>query len=207
MFKTVVLAIDGPSSEPALPVVRELADRFLSNVVIVHVTEIVPGRGSMSIRPDERRVQERLRKLLAQLHSEGINATLELHSAVGGRAAKIISESAERHDADLIVVATRGHSRCSVCSQAVSPSACCTRRPARCSPYQRQPRTSSSKKSQPPRNPKPGLTDAHWLQRRPQCPRAQQDRRGLHGAAVTSRCPREPEAGLSKSRRPGRARR
>jgi nucleotide-binding universal stress UspA family protein len=110
MFKTVVLAMDGPGSEPALPVVRELADRFLSNVVIVHVAEIVPGRGSLSVRPDERRIQERLRKLLAQLHSEGINATLDLHSAVRGRAARIISESAERHDADLIVVATRGHS-------------------------------------------------------------------------------------------------
>ena len=110
MFNTMIFAIEGPGSEPALPAVRELSDRFLSKVVIVHVKELVHGRGALPLRADEKRVQQRLHELVATLQNEGIDASLELHSAVEGHAAKIIAEAAERHDADLIVVSPRGQS-------------------------------------------------------------------------------------------------
>jgi nucleotide-binding universal stress UspA family protein len=110
MFKTLVYAMDGTESEAALPTVRELADRFMSRIVIVHVREMVAGRAHLPYRADERKIEVRLHELVEQLRAEGIDASLEMHSVVGGRAARIISEVAEQQNADLIVVATRGHS-------------------------------------------------------------------------------------------------
>ncbi len=110
MFDTVIFAVDGPDSEAALPTAQELADRFLSRIVIVHVSELVTGRANLPYRGDEARIRARLHEIVDELRDAGVDATLEMHSVVGGRAAKIIADVAERHEAGLIVVAARGHS-------------------------------------------------------------------------------------------------
>jgi nucleotide-binding universal stress UspA family protein len=109
MFDTVVLAIDGEEAEAALPTVRELANRFMSRIVIVHVSEMVVGRTPLPHQPDEPAIQERLAELVEDLRAEGLDVSLELHSATIGRAARIIADTARLQNAGLIVVSSRGH--------------------------------------------------------------------------------------------------
>ena len=42
-METVIVALDGPESERALPAAQELATQFLSRIVIVHVNQLIPG--------------------------------------------------------------------------------------------------------------------------------------------------------------------
>ena len=49
---TIIVALDGPESERALPAAQELATQFMSRIVMVHVNQLVPGaRGSLVPTP------------------------------------------------------------------------------------------------------------------------------------------------------------
>lgn len=111
MLDTVILALDGAESQRAVPVARDLAERFLAKVVVVHVREYVAGgRGAgLPVRVDEADVQAGLRRTVEELRDEGIDIELDIVSAPADRAATAIATAARRHKAGIIVVATRGH--------------------------------------------------------------------------------------------------
>lgn len=111
MVDTVILALDGAESERAVPVARDLADRFLAKIVVVHVNEyVVGGRGAgCPVRVDESDVQQRLGRLVENMRLDGIDIELEVATAPADRAATVIADAARRHEAGMIVVATRGH--------------------------------------------------------------------------------------------------
>jgi nucleotide-binding universal stress UspA family protein len=111
MMNTVILALDGAESQRAVPVAKDLADRFRAKIVVVHVNEfVVGGRGAgCSVRVDESDVQRDLERLVEELRAGGIDIELEVATAPADRAARAIADSATRHKAGMIVVATRGH--------------------------------------------------------------------------------------------------
>jgi nucleotide-binding universal stress UspA family protein len=89
-MRTVILAMDGAVADRALPVVREMARRDASNVVIVHVGDAT----------------SEVEALVAALREEGIAADLEAHAGPSAGAADIVADVARRRDGRLIVVAT-----------------------------------------------------------------------------------------------------
>jgi nucleotide-binding universal stress UspA family protein len=110
VFKTIVLGLDGSdSSDRALQYATTLAKEQGSSVRIVHVVEIVAGRGGGLLHLDEDGIQAKIERQTRDLVDAGIDAELELHSAMAGGPAHVIAEAAERSNADLIVAGTRGH--------------------------------------------------------------------------------------------------
>lgn len=109
---TVIVALDGPESERALPAAEELATQFLSRIVVVHVNQLVPGArgGRFPLHADEDMRTARLHDVIADLRARGFEADLELSTSSLAHPAAIISRAAERHRAGTIVVAARHHS-------------------------------------------------------------------------------------------------
>jgi nucleotide-binding universal stress UspA family protein len=110
-METVIIALDGRESERALPAAQELAKQFLSRIVIVHVNQLVGGArgGRFPLHADEPERLARLREVIAELRAEGFDAELETSTTTLGHPAKIIAESAKRHNAGAIVLASRDH--------------------------------------------------------------------------------------------------
>ena len=110
-METVIIALDGRESERALPAAQELAKQFLSRIVIVHVNQLVGGArgGRFPLHADEPERLARLREVIAELRAEGFDAELETSTTTLGHPAKIIAESARRHNAGAIVLASRDH--------------------------------------------------------------------------------------------------
>jgi nucleotide-binding universal stress UspA family protein len=112
VFEALVLALDGSEgSQPAIPVATELATRYGSKLVIVHVDERIPAKGGVHpVRVDEEQIQRDLEQRAQQLSGQGIDASFQVVEVMLGGPAHAIEEVAERESADLIVVGRRGHS-------------------------------------------------------------------------------------------------
>lgn len=109
MFKTIVLGLDGSeSSDHALQHATMLAKEQDSHVKVVHVIEVVAGRGGGLRHLDEDELKLKIGQQTQGLVDAGIDAVLEYHSAMAGGPAHVIAEVAARSDADLIVTGTRG---------------------------------------------------------------------------------------------------
>jgi nucleotide-binding universal stress UspA family protein len=108
-METVIVALDGPESERALPTAQELATQFLARIVIVHVNQLIPGArgGRFPLHADEDERIARLHEVVADLRAQGFDADLELSTTSLGQPATIIARAAERHRAGRIVIAGR----------------------------------------------------------------------------------------------------
>jgi nucleotide-binding universal stress UspA family protein len=111
-METIIVALDGPQSERALPAAQELAKQFLSRIVIVHVNQLLSGArgGRFPLHADEDVRTARLHEVVAELRAQGFDADLELSTTSLGHPATIIARAAERHGAGTIVLAARNHS-------------------------------------------------------------------------------------------------
>jgi nucleotide-binding universal stress UspA family protein len=89
-MRTVILALDGAVADRALPVVREMARRDASSVVIVQFSDATSEAEA----------------LVGALRREGIDADLESHPGSTAGAAELVADVARRRDGRLIVVAT-----------------------------------------------------------------------------------------------------
>ena len=108
---TLFSALDGKESERALPAATELAKQSMARIVIVHVNQLIAAArgGRIPTHPDETKRQARLHEIVAQLKADGYDTELEIHTTALGHPANIITDAATRHNADAIVLATRGH--------------------------------------------------------------------------------------------------
>jgi nucleotide-binding universal stress UspA family protein len=111
MFKVIIWATDGSSgAEQALPYATGIAKADGARLVVVHVDEFGVGRGAgYSVNVDEAEVLAAIRKHVEDLKREGLNTTLQASRVSMGGAAHVIAEIADKEEADLIVVGTRGH--------------------------------------------------------------------------------------------------
>jgi nucleotide-binding universal stress UspA family protein len=111
MFGRILLAVDGsPQSEKAARLAAKLAAPAGSNVVVMHVIELVPtkmGPAELEGREDARQLVERYAK---QLADAGVSTTVDVSQALSGRVGRVLVNAASEFQAGLIVTGCRGRS-------------------------------------------------------------------------------------------------
>jgi len=110
MFKTILLAVDASQgAEKAAQLASKLAVAGGDEVVVVHVTEILPIRGGGTYELDMDRVSiDRAERYVKELEDSGVPARTDIRRAIAGHSAKVLVEAAEEHGAGLIVMGSRG---------------------------------------------------------------------------------------------------
>jgi nucleotide-binding universal stress UspA family protein len=112
MFKTILVATDGSAhGSRALGIAQEMATGGDHRLVIVHVVQLVGGKGGMfPLLADEQSVHQDLVREVETLRSAGIETELLTPQARMTSPAHAIAEAAVALGADLIVVGRRGQS-------------------------------------------------------------------------------------------------
>ena len=112
MFNTIVIATDGsPHAERALELARSLLSDKTAHLAVVHVTELVGGKGGIFPQAaDEDRRRASISEQVEGLKAEGVLAEFITPTIRLGGPAHSIAEVAESLNADLIIVGSRGHS-------------------------------------------------------------------------------------------------
>jgi nucleotide-binding universal stress UspA family protein len=99
MFETIILALDGSHrSDVAVDAVTDLAGPG-SHVVAVHVKTHATEHDQDALITEQ----------LERLRAAGMQVELERGTTVMGDEANVIARAGRRHDASVIVAATRGH--------------------------------------------------------------------------------------------------
>lgn len=112
MFKTIVVGHDGTDhGNRAMALARTIAEENGAHLVVVHVTELVGGKGGVvPFAIDEPEIKARLASEVADLQRSGTSAELFTEAVQLGGPAHIIASQSEASQADLIVVGARGRS-------------------------------------------------------------------------------------------------
>jgi len=112
MFKTILWATDGSANaDRALPVVKELAEAKGTKLVVAHCRELLTGRAAgLPVNADEDELVTKIRAQAAELESVGFDTRVDVVTTSGTNAPHVIADLAREHEADVIVVGTRGHS-------------------------------------------------------------------------------------------------
>jgi nucleotide-binding universal stress UspA family protein len=114
MFKTILLAVDGSEhAEKAAELAAQLAREGNDEIVVTHVTELMPSR--FQVQPDldfefDKEVIELAKGYAADMEADGLKVRVELRHSQYGHIARIITNLAEDLDAGLIVMGSRGRS-------------------------------------------------------------------------------------------------
>jgi nucleotide-binding universal stress UspA family protein len=110
VFKTIVVGVDGsPGGDRAFELARGVAAEQSARIVVVHVTELVGGKGGVyPLAADDDEIKARLDSEVRALRADGQDVELVAQSVRFGGPAHVIADIAESADADLIVVGTRG---------------------------------------------------------------------------------------------------
>jgi len=110
MFKTILLAVDASKgAEKAAELASKLAVADGDEVVVVHVTEIMPARGGGADELDmDGESIDTARHYAKELEASGVPARADIRRALAGLAARVLVEAAEEHGAGLIVMGSRG---------------------------------------------------------------------------------------------------
>ena len=110
MFKNVIWATDGSeAADHALPYAKELLAPA-GTLYVVHAEEHFYGgrSGGYPVLADEEDLKAKIRSQVSELRSTGLDVSLEIVLGHPGQSAHAILEFAREHDADVIVVGTRG---------------------------------------------------------------------------------------------------
>jgi nucleotide-binding universal stress UspA family protein len=114
MFKTILLAVDGSEhSEKAAELAAQLARDGNDEIVVTHVTELLPPRFQLNTDLDYQGDKEAIalaRGYTADMEADGLKARVELRHSQYGHIARIIADLADELDAGLIVMGSRGRS-------------------------------------------------------------------------------------------------
>ncbi len=109
MFERMVLAVDGsPQSSKTIPVALDLAKKYGSSVVVVHVREHTRYEGSDVDLGPPITATDLVNQVVARLEEGGVQARGEIRRVSPGETPQNIVQVAKETDADLIVIGTRG---------------------------------------------------------------------------------------------------
>ncbi len=119
MYKRIVVAVDGSeTSGKALDEATKLAREMSSIILLLHVCEEMPimwepdGMNMILMQNSLKAVADAGKELLdkhrRKLAEQGITVETKLVEAYGGRIGSVISEEAQKWNADLLVVGTHG---------------------------------------------------------------------------------------------------
>jgi nucleotide-binding universal stress UspA family protein len=111
MFKKILVTLEnGPADETILPKAKELAKRFGSELLLLHVADgwVARNFNQFKLAESEEMKDDReyLEKITAELQAESLTVTAEL--ALGNPPTEIL-KIAERAHCDLIAMASHGH--------------------------------------------------------------------------------------------------
>jgi nucleotide-binding universal stress UspA family protein len=112
MFGTILLAVDGSEySKRAAELAKHLAAIGSEEVVVTHVTELLPARfqtyPGLDYEADLPTI-EFAKAIVAEMDEAGIKARVELRSAQYGGIARILTNLAEDLNAGIIVMGSHG---------------------------------------------------------------------------------------------------
>jgi nucleotide-binding universal stress UspA family protein len=109
MFKHILVAIDGSTySQQALPTAVEVARKFSSEVLVLHVSEHDRGRAVAYSLETPAAATRLVADAVKTVRDAGITAKGELRDAAAGHVAKAIVETAGANNIELIVMGSRG---------------------------------------------------------------------------------------------------
>jgi nucleotide-binding universal stress UspA family protein len=109
MFSHILVAIDGSTySQEALPAAVEMAKKFDSEILVVHVSEHDRGRAVVYTLETPAAATMMVANAVEQLRNAGLVAKGQLVDVAAGHVAKAIIETAEANGNDLIVMGSRG---------------------------------------------------------------------------------------------------
>jgi nucleotide-binding universal stress UspA family protein len=110
MFKTILIATDGSADgDRALALATSMTVETHSRIVVVHVVELVGGKGGVYPRAaDEDDLESTIRAQVAGMQSDGVQAEVVIESVRLGGPARVIAQVADSVNADLIVVGSKG---------------------------------------------------------------------------------------------------
>jgi nucleotide-binding universal stress UspA family protein len=109
MFKHILVAIDGSAySREALPAAVEMAKKFGSEILVLHVSEHDRGRSVVYSLETPAAATMMVASAAEQLRDAGLVAKGQLVDVAAGHVAKAIVETAEANGVDLIVMGSRG---------------------------------------------------------------------------------------------------
>ena len=114
MFETILLAVDGSEhAEKAAELAAQLARAGNDEVVVIHVTELLPSRYQVQPGVDyefDKDAIELARGYAADMEADGLKARVELRHSQYGHIARGVTNLADELDAGLIVMGSRGRS-------------------------------------------------------------------------------------------------
>jgi nucleotide-binding universal stress UspA family protein len=109
MFKHILVAIDGSSySQEAMPAAVELATKFDSEILVLHVSEHDRGRAVAYSLETPAGATVMVADAVKQLRALGCTAKGQVRDVAAGHVGKAIVETAEANGIDLIVMGSRG---------------------------------------------------------------------------------------------------
>ena len=109
MFKHILVAIDGSTyTNEALPAAVEVARKFDSEILVLHVSEHDKGRAAAYTLETPAAATAMVGDAVKKVRDAGITAKGRLCDVAAGHVAKAILETAEANGTDLIVMGSRG---------------------------------------------------------------------------------------------------
>jgi nucleotide-binding universal stress UspA family protein len=110
MFGTILLAVDGsPHADRAAELVRRLAGDGGDEVVVLHITEVMPMRGGVSVElHQDRDGMAAAKRHGSEVERAGVPVKVDLVRTLAGRVAPIIVETARACQAGVIVMGSHG---------------------------------------------------------------------------------------------------
>lgn len=110
MFRKIVWATDGSDlATLALPFAKGIAQENDAELVVLHVDQLLTGRaGGYPLLADEQDLRVKIRRQVAGLRADGVDARFELAGGINSGVADEIAEVAAAEHADLIVIGTHG---------------------------------------------------------------------------------------------------
>ena len=109
MFERLLVAVDGSSrSEKTISMALDLAQRYGSVVTVVHVREYERYEGSDVDMGPPIPAEQLVNDVLATFREAGVEAKGEVRRASSGNTPEEIIEVAEKAQADLIIMGSRG---------------------------------------------------------------------------------------------------
>jgi nucleotide-binding universal stress UspA family protein len=108
MFKHILVAIDDSSDWQALPAAIEVATKFNSEIIVLHVSEHDRGRAVVYSLETPAGATALVGDAVKRLRDRGLDAKGQVRDVAAGHVAKAIVETAAANGVDLIVMGSRG---------------------------------------------------------------------------------------------------
>ena len=109
MFNRILVAIDSSDySRLVIPTACEVAQKFHSDVFVLHVSEHDRGRAAVYSTETPAEATRLVGDAVKEFSDLGLNAAGEIHDVAAGHVAKNIVDTADAMRSELIVMGSRG---------------------------------------------------------------------------------------------------